>query len=156
MFGGLNEMAITNAYNMYRCHHTIEESSAHGFRNEFMCDLTRRMVEVAEESGRSRSAVNPANNGFVGGHTLERTEEWIGEGKNKRRKRLDCSYCPWEDELGQRVHRAVTTFCPACNVPLHDKCFAAYHAQQGFQLINSFGATPASRSKGGRPRNLVN
>jgi len=105
MFCGLNEMAITNAYNIYRYHHTIEESSAHGFRNQFMCDLSRRMVEVAELSGRSRSAGNPVENTFIGGHTLDRTEDWIGEGKNKQRRRLDCPYCPYEDEFGQRVHR---------------------------------------------------
>jgi YD repeat-containing protein len=65
MFNGLIEMAITNAYNIYRYHHTIEESSAHGFRHEFMCDLSRRMLEIADElanSGRRRTAGNEAEN----------------------------------------------------------------------------------------------
>jgi hypothetical protein len=64
---------------------------------------------------------------------------------------MDCANCPWNDDLGNKVNRSVVTYCPACNVFLHDKCFAAYHTTQGFQLINSFGATPATKTKG-RPR----
>ena len=112
------------------------------------------MIDVAELSSRRRSAANIPENAFGGGHRLERTEEWCGEGKNKRRKRYDCAYCPFLDDLGNRNHRSVVTFCPACNVALHDKCFAAYHVDQGYQLVNTFGAVPAKLTSGRKKRSF--
>jgi hypothetical protein len=152
MFSGLNEFATTNSYNVYRYNKTIVETSAHGFRHQFHCDLARQIMDFVNNSRRSRSAVNISAVSLNGGHSLEKRDEWVGEGKNKRRKRLDCVNCPWQGDLGQRIHRACTTYCPTCNVPLHPECFGSYHASQGFQLINSFGATPF-RHRGGRPRN---
>ena len=151
MFTGLDEMAETNAYNIYRTFHTEEETKAHGFHQEFHNEIVREIMDVVEKGRRKRSAVNLPENQLGEGHRLVRCDDWVGEGKNKRRKRSDCAYCPYLDEFGGRNHRSCTTFCPSCNVSLHDRCFAAYHATNGFQMVLPFGATPAPTSTG-RPR----
>ena len=156
MFTGLDEMASTNAYNIYRHNKTVVEQSAHGFRNEFQLELVRLIMEFVDQSRRKRSAGPIAEIAIAGGHRIERTEQWIGEGKNKRRKRLDCVHCPWRGDLTRKNHRSCITFCPACNVALHDECFAAYHSQLGFQFTNPFGATPRTTSKGRTRGSLSN
>ena len=144
-------MATTNAYNIYRFNKTVVEASAHGFHHEFHCDLVRGILDFVDESRRKRSAGPIAELTIINGHRIERTDQWIGEGKNKRRKRLDCVNCPWRGDLTRKSHRSCITFCPACNVALHDECFAAYHSKLGFQFYNPFGATPRTTS-GGRSR----
>jgi hypothetical protein len=153
IFCGIDEMAQTNAYNIHRYHHSEKGAAIHGFHLTFQCDLVREIMDYVESKRRNRSAVNLPGNQLGGGHTLMKVDDWVGDGKTKRRKRSDCAFCPYTDEFGNRVHRQVVTYCPICNVALHDTCFAAYHASNGFQLVNQLGAIPATGHSGGRSRN---
>ena len=78
MFDWLVEMATTTAYKMYRCHHDEALTSSNGFHHEFNCDLVRRMVDVADQSSRRRSAAIVPENAFGGGYRLEKSEDWVG------------------------------------------------------------------------------
>ena len=115
--------------------------------------MTRGILDYVDENGRNRSAVNEPVNQFDGGHWCKIMDVFIGDGKNRRRKRHNCAWCPASDEYGSRVNRQCTTFCPACDVPLHQQYFAAYHVQNGFNMINNLGAHLHKSPRAGRPSN---
>ena len=101
----------------------------------------------SKNNSRHRPAVNQPENHFEGGHWIKTTDIFVGVGKNRRRKRLDCAFCPYSDEDGRKLNRQCTTLCPGCEAPLHKECLVAYHIQNGFRWTSNVEADSRKRPR---------
>ena len=134
MFDGINEIAIANAYNIYRVLNP-NEAYKHYFRYKFEADLANGMCSYRA------SNENVDINKLMGeGHGIELTNMWVDYTNDKgrpakRRERQSCQQCPNLRADGKKFHRTTQYFCPACDVFLHPRCFAAYHKEKGFDIV---------------------
>jgi hypothetical protein len=126
---------IANAYNIYRALNQ-NDANKHYFRYRFEADLANGMCSyrASNENGDNEERMGEGHNG------IELTNIWVEYTDNmgrpcKRRERNSCQQCPNLRADGKKFHRTTQYFCPACDVFLHPRCFAAYHKEHGFDIV---------------------